>query len=668
MTRRRALLLATALGASLRAPFWQFALRAPIDADTAITGLMARHPFASASLWGQPYGSPLEAWLAEPFLLLFGANALAMRLLYFALGLALVPLAFLLAEAVDERAALPAGLLAACPPSYLLLLSATPPPLYPASLVLCGLVLLVALRLDARLERSETPRGLAMLWGVLSGLALWTHLTASSAVVASGLFLAWRSRSAKRRLTLWLPALFALAAASAPLWALELESHGMRKVIRVSRGGESQLSHFVELGRQLHFPLLGLLGAHAPLVADQPKTLVSAPLLVWILLGSAYSLSLFIAWRAASSSPRARLMLVAAGLAVLLFLLPLRSRPHTTRFLTPLYLPVTVCVALASTFRARRRFGLVAALAALHLAGSMPLRAALREADVSKPPFTAPGLEQVEAFLRSQGVSRAFAPYEAAYRLSFETGERLIVSQPWNERFHDFPLPYLDEVRFATQVAWILTPEVATELPEPKRFEAALARAGGAWRREQLGGVFVYYGFAPPFAPTVSVLSPPGLARGVVLHGAATFPLPEARALDGVTVMAGVAPCGLPQNYELDWGSGGTFERAARFGPRAAGVPLAWAGGHLEPASELASIPLGGKAIEAIRIRPVSSAEPWCAPEILLHPTEGPARHAPWQEWLDPKLDWAARRRALAASPRPDSAHWRFRARLASRN
>ena len=666
MTRGRGLLLAILAGAAVRAPFWQFALGTPIDADTAIIGLMARHPFASASLWGQPYGSPVEAWLAVPFLWAFGANALALRLLYFALGLALVPLAFLLAEAIDERAALPAGLLAACPPSYLLLLCATPPPLYPATLVLCGLVLLVALRLDARLLRDETPRRLAVLWGVLSGLALWTHLTAASAVSASGLFLAWRSRGSKRRLTLWLPALLALVAASAPLWALELESHAIRKVIRVSRGGESQLSHFVELGRQLHYPLLGLLGAHAPLVADEPKPLVLAPPLVSILLGSAYALSLFVAWRAASSSGRVRLMLVAAGFAVLLFLLPLRSRPHTTRFLTPLYLPLTVCVALASSFGARRRFGLVAALAGLHLAGSVPLLAALRQADVSKPPFTAPGLEQVAAFLQSQGVSHAFASYEAAYRLSFKTGERLIVSQPWNERFRDFPLPYLDEVRFATQVAWILTPAVATELPEPKRFEAALGRAGGSWRREQLGGVFVYYGFTPPFGPTAIALSPPGLGSGAVLHGPATFALPEARALDGVTVMAGPAPCALPQSYEIDWGSGGFFERAARIGPRIPELTLAWAGGHPEPASELVTIPLGGRSIEAIRIRPLSKEEPWCEPEILLHSVE--ARHAAWPEWLDPKLDWPARRRALAATPLPDNALWRFRTRLAARD
>jgi len=664
MTHRRALLLATALGAALRAPFWQFGLRAPIDADTAITGLMARHPLASASLWGQPYGSPVEAWLAEPFLLLFGANAVAMRLLYFALGLALVPLAFVLAEAVDERAALPAGLLAACPPAYILLLSATPPPLYPVTLILCGLVLLVALRIDARLQCGETSRCLAVVWGVLSGLALWTHLTAASAVVATGLFLAWRSRRSQRRQLPWLAALLALAVASVPLWTLELESHAIRKVLRTSRGSQSQLSHFLELVPRLHLPLLGLLGAHAPLVADEPKTLVSTPLVVWTLLGAGYLLALFLSCRAAAKDSRARLMLLAAGLAVVLFVLPLRSRPHTTRFLTPLYLPVTVCAALGSTLVARRRFGLVAALATLHLAGSVPLLTALRLADVTQPPFATPGLEQVEAFLRSHDVSRAFAPYEAAYRLTFGTGERLIVSQPWNERFREFPLPYLDEVRFATQVAWILTPAVTSDLPEPKLFEAALARAGGSWQREQLGSVLVYYAFAPPFLPAVSVLSPPGLASGTLLNGSATFPLPEARALDGITLLAGEAACALPQAYELEGGSRGSFERLARLGARAP-LTLAWAGGHLEPVSDLVSIALRGRVIDAIRLRPVSSDEAWCAPEILLHPAEA-GRHVPWPEWLEPGLDWPARRKALAASPRPDDARWRFRSRLAA--
>ena len=56
--------LAVLLAVAVRAPFWAEALRTPVDGDTAIIGLMARHLGRGTTMWGQPYGSPLEAWLA----------------------------------------------------------------------------------------------------------------------------------------------------------------------------------------------------------------------------------------------------------------------------------------------------------------------------------------------------------------------------------------------------------------------------------------------------------------------------------------------------------------------------------------------------------------------------------------------------------------------------
>jgi 4-amino-4-deoxy-L-arabinose transferase-like glycosyltransferase len=87
-----------------------------VDGDTAIIGLMARHPARAATMWGQPYGSPLEAWLAAPFVASMGPRAEPLRLLYFLLGVGLVPLAWALGRFLDPRAALPAAVLMACPP------------------------------------------------------------------------------------------------------------------------------------------------------------------------------------------------------------------------------------------------------------------------------------------------------------------------------------------------------------------------------------------------------------------------------------------------------------------------------------------------------------------------------------------------------------------------
>src|SRR5687767_1465048 len=129
------------LGLVVRLPFWVEALRTPVDGDTAIIGLMARHPFASTTMWGQPYGSAVEAWLAAPVLAVLGATPAALRLVYFLLGLALIPAGAWLAAGLDRRAAVPAALLLACPSPYFLLLASMPAPLYPTALLLSALFL-----------------------------------------------------------------------------------------------------------------------------------------------------------------------------------------------------------------------------------------------------------------------------------------------------------------------------------------------------------------------------------------------------------------------------------------------------------------------------------------------------------------------------------------------
>ncbi|HET8646150.1 MAG TPA: hypothetical protein VFO85_11710, partial [Vicinamibacteria bacterium] len=109
MTTRFQLPLAVLLGVVVRVPFWSEALRTPVDGDTAIMGLMARHPLQGLTMWGQPYGSPVEAWLLAPVAGLFGWTDDALRLGYFVLGLALIPLAWAVGRALHPRAALPAA-------------------------------------------------------------------------------------------------------------------------------------------------------------------------------------------------------------------------------------------------------------------------------------------------------------------------------------------------------------------------------------------------------------------------------------------------------------------------------------------------------------------------------------------------------------------------------
>ena len=201
-------------------------------------------------------------------------------------------------------------------------------------------------------------------------------------------------------------------------------------------------------------------------------------------------------------------------MALCAFPLPVRSGPTSIRFLTPMYLPVTVAVVWAAVHlgSVRRAWVVTLALAVMHLSGGARLLEAWRLSDRAKPPFLLPDLKPILGALESQGIRRAYASYGPAYRLTYESRERVIASQPWNERFLHFPLPYLDEVRFARDVAWVLVPAIPSDLPDVKAFEDEMATAGGLFRKETAGAATVFTRFEPPFAPAVEPLASAGAA------------------------------------------------------------------------------------------------------------------------------------------------------------
>jgi hypothetical protein len=676
LSPRLQLPLVVLLGVVVRVPFWSEALRTPVDGDTAIIGLMARHPLSGTTMWGQPYGSPVEAWLVRPVAAALGWTDDALRLSYFLLGLALIPVAWGLGRALHPRAALPAGVLAAAPPPYLLLLSALPPPLYPTTLLLCGLVLLLALRAQGALASGARPWRTLAAAGALAGLALWTHLMSASVVAGVGLWLAVRARGARRAL---LAALVPLLLFSAPWWTRALAAGEARSIVRVSARDESLGQHLREVAPRLHVPLAGLLGTHVPLVADDPEATVVMPSWLSAAVVLAYGACLVFAARAARASPAAQLFFLCAALAVLAFPFPLRSGPSAIRFLTLCWLPLAALVAgVAARASPRRGLLLTLVFMVLHLSGGARLLGAWRLADRTQPPFLLVDLAPVRALLEAQRLRHAYASYGPAWRLTWMTRGRIVASQPWNERFLHHPLPYLDEVRFAKDVAWVLTSAVPTDLPPPRRFEDLLTAAGGAWRRSAAGPAVVYHGFEPPFAPTVEPLTSaaaagdadPDTALSPPPADPATFVLPQPRALDALTLVSAVSGPRLPRSFDVEVVSGGATEVVAQRRRRGEREDLRWVNGHPQFVldNDILSVPLKGRTVSSVRLRPVTSDEPWSLGELLLHPALPPPERPPWSEWLGPELEWKGRRDALRARPLRDRADWYARLLLAERH
>jgi hypothetical protein len=655
---------------AVRVPFWIEALRTPVDGDTAIVGLMARHPGVGTTFWGQPYGSPVDSWVALPFVAAWGSSTEALRLPCFLLGLALVPVAYGLARLLSPGAALPAAVLAACAPPYLILLSALPPPLYATTLLLCGLVLLLSASAGRSLEDGGRPTGRLVLLGVLGGLALWTHLMSASILAASVLWLLFRSHGRRRLLVL---AAVPLLLASGPLWLRAISGGQATEIVRLADRDSTFLAHLGEVAPRLYEPVGGLLGTHVPVLADSEDFVVGPPDWMAAALVLLYGLLLILAARRARWAHPSGLYLLAAVLVVLAFPFPARAGLHTIRFLTPLYLPVVALVAWAASPRdpatrtaPRRAWVAVLALSALHLVGATSLLAAWRTLDRAEAPFLLPDLGPVREALAERGVRHAYASYGPAWRLTWESGERLVASQPWNERFRHWPLPLLDEVRFAKNVAWVLTPGIPTDLPQPHDLDETLRRLGGRWKRLEAGPAIVFLDFVPPYSPRVA----PWPAAGAAGDGdPATHLTPdpeeplelslsEPTPMTGITLVAATTGPRLPRSMDVEVSAdGATYETVVRRRRREERLDIRWRGGAPQAIldHDVVAIPLGGRPVRVLRIVPWRSGDPWTLGEVLIHVEEG--RRA-WDEWLSPDLDWEARWRALLDRPLPDREDW----------
>ncbi len=451
-----------------------------------------------------------------------------------------------------------------------------------------------------------------------------------------------------------------------------LDDPSAASVLGIAHEGRPPLEHARAVAARLHEPVLGILGTHAPLTADDPDRRVDAPALAVLAIVSLTTIGLAAAaWR--RRGPATAVLFAAVLLTIAAFPFPVRSGPETLRFLTPALAPALALVAAGWVALAgeRRAWAAAATLAMAQAAGGWALARAWRQS----PEPLVPDCADARAVLEAASVRRAFASYNAAYCLTYESGETIVASQPWNERFYGHPLPYLDEVRFARDVAWVLEPGADFELPAPRTFEAKLAGIGSRQDRVAAGRAVVYLRFVPPFPAAVR----PGAVAGPagdgdvstrILNppvGPATFALTAPIPTAAITVVAGGAGA-LPASLDLEVSSdGATFARVGRRRRARATVDLAWANGHPELADDAIAltVQLDGREVRAVRLVPIDQEQPWPVAEVLVHPT-GPAA-SPWPEWLPPDLSWRERRERLAARPRPDDVGWYLRLARATR-
>jgi hypothetical protein len=391
------------------------------NSDEAVVGLMARHLLdgeVTTFFWGQPYGGTQEVWLTAPIFWIFGSSQIALRIV----PLILVAVATLLVwrvgrRTIGEPAATVAALVYWVWPPFVFHQLSHQLGFYGSDLVYCTLLLLLALRVVERPDRTRVA-----VFGLVFGLAFWQTAQIVPVAVPIVAWTIWKRPQCLRHIGLALPA----AAVGALPWIVWNAGHGWESLVLNGRSFDQyqqSLRHFVS-------PLLPMtLGLRSPYTAEPlvPKALMLA------LYAGLIGLFAYGAWK----TRRRNASLLYAVVAVFPFVYALSPKtayntsfPNYIVVLTPL-LPLL----LAQLARSYARGAVLVALACavtLVTLHRMDYWSVHQSGGSVEPHDFRPLI----ATLDRLGVDRVYSDYWVAYRLAFDTNERIVGVE---NHFKDMP-------------------------------------------------------------------------------------------------------------------------------------------------------------------------------------------------------------------------------------
>lgn len=475
-------IVAVAIAAGLVLRIWVMGHRAgSLDSDEAVVGLMARHLLHgqfSVFFWGQPYGGSLEAIFTAGLFAVLGPSTLVLKLVPLGLDAAATVVVWRVARrTIGEPLAGPAAALFWIWPAAFVWSSVKAQAFYGAALLAAVVILLLVLRLS----EGGAVRDWVLL-GLVIGLGWWSTPEIAFVAVPAAAWLAFKARPRIRQVAL--AAVSGVAGASPWLvWNLHHHLESLRPAAQATPVN----SYWDHLAGFFHLGLPEALGLRLPLSArwlGSPFAGKAAYLLVLCVL-----VVVATRWRSRQS-----LLLVVGVSYPLLFALS----PYSWYLDDPRYLLLLSPVVALLAAQAVQRWVLagVAVLAA-GLALSIVGIAAI-PAQLPYPQDFQPLIHRLEAM----GTRRAFADYWVAYRVDFESKERLTLSPTSPIRY----VPFDAEVRRDPDPAYIF---LKGTLPEAQ-FLSQLQGLGVTATVSTVGGFRVY-------VPSQKVVPPrPGQPPGPV--------------------------------------------------------------------------------------------------------------------------------------------------------
>ena len=139
-------------------------------------------------------------------------------------------------------------------------------------------------------------------------------------------------------------------------------------------------------------------------------------------------------------------------------------------------------------------------------------------------------------YLDERGIRHAYATYADAYRIAYATDERITCSQPFNERFLGWAVPFKESVDASTNVAYVLSD--AYRFP-PQAFARDMAAMGVACRTQECGRYQVFTDFTDTrpatnaLALTTAWPSEGVIPQGLLMAGASHNAAEAGRMIDG---------------------------------------------------------------------------------------------------------------------------------------